>query len=303
MIISEITYLYWYLIPCKMKVILILLLSCCTIGLCAQVKSYDYAYEKKKGICVYSIAGKTEVLVTQGHDPCISPDGTKLAYTVYSKNGNRTIGIIDLTTKQKSLLHTNSYNCYGPVWSPDGDYIAYNVFDEQKANWSIAVINIADGLPRVITKKQEQCYSPAWSNDSKSVITQDLDDIFVFDLGGNIINKYKVTDVVKGMGLSSTDRVLLSPEGRKMIYSCDVDEPGYDGPPSAAFVYDIDNKTSVRLSPKGYYATGVWLQGGKVLFTGGKIQSMVSNVYVVGLDGKNLKLLFANCSNISAKTQ
>jgi Tol biopolymer transport system component len=284
-----------------MKTILILLLTCCTFGLCAQVKSYDYAYEKKKGICVYAVAGKTEVLVTQGHDPCISPYGTKLAYTVYSKNGNRTIGIIDLNTRQKTLLRTGSNNCFGPAWSYDGKYIAYHVFDEKKVNWSIAVIGSANGTPRVITKKQEQCYAPAWRYDSESVIAQNLDDIFVFDLSGNIINDYKVTDVVKGMGLSSTDRVLFSPDGKKMIYTCDVDEPGYDGPPSAAFVYDIGNKTSVRLSPKGYYATGVWLQGDKVLFTGGKIQSMVSNVYIVGTDGKNLKLLFANCSNISAK--
>ncbi|MFB9843176.1 TolB family protein [Mucilaginibacter ginsenosidivorans] len=284
-----------------MKVILILILSCCTSGLCAQVRSYDYAYEKKKGICVYSLAGKMEVLVTRGHDPCISPDGTKLAYTVYSKSGDRTIGVIDLNTKQKTLLHTNSHNCYGPVWSPDGKYIAYHVFDEQKVNWSIAVIGSANGTPEVITKKQEQCYAPAWRSDSESVVAQNLDDIFVFDLSGNIIDDYKVTDVVKGIGLSSTDRVLFSQDGKKMIYTCDVDEPGYDGPPSAAFVYDIGNKTSVRLSPKGYYATGVWLQGDKILFTGGKIQSMVSNVYTVDLDGKNFKLLFANCSNISAK--
>jgi hypothetical protein len=29
----------------------------------------------------------------------------------------------------------------------------------------------------------------------------------------------------------------------------------------------------------------------------------VINVYTVDLDGKNLKILFANCSNISAKSQ
>lgn len=284
-----------------MKTILILLLSCCTFGLCAQVRSFDYAYEKKKGICVYSVADKKETLVTQGHDPCISPDGTKLAYTVYSKNGNRTIGIIDLNTRQKTVLHTGSNNCFGPAWSHDGKYIAYHVFDEQKVNWSIAVIGSADGTPQAITKKQEQCYAPAWRYDTESLIAQNLDDIFVFDLSGNIINDYKVTDVVKGMGLSSTDRVLFSPDGKKMIYTCDVDEPGYDGPPSAAFIYDISNKTSVRLSPKGYYATGVWLQGDRVLFTGGRIQSMISNVYTVGADGKNFKLLFANCSSISAK--
>src|SRR5580700_9771685 len=104
-----------------MRTILLVLLSICSFNTFGQVRSYDYAYSNTKGICVYSAANKQEVLAAKhGDNPCISPDGTKLAYTVLSKNGDRTIGVIDLATKQKMLLNTGSNNCYGPVWSPDG---------------------------------------------------------------------------------------------------------------------------------------------------------------------------------------
>jgi len=245
-------------------------------------------------------------------DPCLSPDGTKLAYTANTKDGGRILKVIDINTKVKIILNTNSNNCYGAVWSPDGKYIAYNVFDAAKSKWSIAVIDAANTMqPNVLTGQLEQSYMPTWLADSKSVVVQNMDNVFVFDLSGNISATYKISDIARGApgldnntGPSSADRFVFTADGSKIVFSSEVDEPGgQDGPPNGVFVYDVSSRSTLRLSPKGYFAGGVFIKGNKVLFTGSKLKSTVSNVYTVDLDGKNFKILFPGCADISAKNQ
>jgi len=286
-----------------MKNISILFLILIATGAFGQSKSYDYAYMNKKGICVYSIADKKEYLiVSKGENPCISPDGKKLAYTALDQNGGRFIAVIDLNTKKKTILNTNSNNCYGPVWSPNGNYIAYNVFDSQKSNWLIAVIDAGNTEPVVLTRQLEQSYMPTWTYDNKNVVVQNMEKVFVFDLSGNLVKDYKVSDMTKDLGPTSSDRFIFTKDNKKIVFSSSVDEPGgKDGPPSAVFIYDIDSNSTLRLSPKGYWSDDVIIKDNKVLFTASKMTSVIQNVYVVDTDGKNFKILFPNCYDLTAK--
>jgi TolB protein len=294
-----------------MRKILFLLLVVCISNAYGQNKSFDYCYTNSKGICVYSVADKAEYLVVspnKGSDPCISPDGTKLAYTANLPNGDRNIAVIDLTTNHKKVLSTDSKNCYGPMWSPDGQYIAYNVFNTEKSNWSIAIIDAANTGYKVLTAQLEQSYMPTWQADSKSVVVQNMDTVFIFDLEGNIITTYKVADMDRGVsvlqdaGPSSSDRFVFTNDGKKIVFSSEANEPGgSDGPPTAVFVYNTESRSTLRLSPKGYFAGGVFIKGDKVLFTASKLKSNTQNVYIVDMDGKNMKILFPNCADISAK--
>lgn len=202
-----------------MKNILLLLLIISTSIAYSQPKAYDYCYTNSKGTCVYSVADKKEIVVVRGvSDPCLSPDGTKLAYTYNTQDGGRGIKVIDINTKKKTILNTKSDNCYGPVWSPDGKMIAYNVFDTQKSNWDIAVIDTGNTGFKVITHKLQQCYAPAWSYNNKSIMVQDLDNVYVFDLSGNIINTYAVSAMTKTLGPSSSDRFIPSDDGKKIVF-------------------------------------------------------------------------------------
>jgi TolB protein len=286
-----------------MKNILVLLFTFCVTAAFAQPKSYDYAYLNKKGICVYSIADKMEYLAdAKGQDPCISPDGRKLAFTWSNKAGDRFIAVMDLATKKRTIFNTHNNNCYGPVWSPNGKYIAYNAFDAQKSKWSIAIIDSGNTATKILTASLEQCFSPTWTSDSKNVVVQNMEKVFVFDLAGNVVKDYKISDMTGDSGPSSSDRFQFTTDNQKIAFSTEVNEPGgTDGPPTAVFVYDINGKKSLRLSPKGYFCDGVIIKGNQVLYTGSKLRSTVQNVYIVGLDGKNIKILFPGCSNISAK--
>ena len=136
-------------------------------------------------------------LVSKETDPYISPDGTKLAYTINSAKGDRQVEVMNLATKQKTLLHTNNNNCYGPVWSPDGQLVAYNAFIGNV--WYICTIDKDNHTPVVITKSLNYgtgSFSPTWSADSKKIIVQNMDTIFVFSTQANLVEKIPISIMI-----------------------------------------------------------------------------------------------------------
>ena len=286
-----------------MKNTILLFLTIAVTSAQAQPKSYDYAYVNKKGICVYAVYGKTEILIdAAGSDPCISPDGKKLAYTATDKQGERFIAVTDLNSKKKIIFNTKSNNCYGPMWSPNGQYIAYNVFNVQNSSWSIAIIDSGNTSFKVLTASLPQSYSPTWTADNKNIVAQDMEKVYLFDLDGTVVRSYKISDMTKDLSPSSADRFQLTADGRKIVFSSEVDEAGgTDGPPTAVFVYDINTKTTRRLSPRGYFCSDILVKGNKVLFTTSKLKSPTQNISSVNMDGTNFKVLFPGCSNVSGK--
>ncbi|MDB5144832.1 MAG: hypothetical protein JWQ66_3545 [Mucilaginibacter sp.] len=284
---------------------LILLLFCAAFAsfVYGQGKSYDYCYQNNKGICVYSVADKAEqVIVKKGSDPCISPDGRKIAYTIYSKDDTRTIGVIDINSKQKTILKTNRRNCFGPIWSPDGKYIAYNVFNWSKSMWSVAVIDAGNTSHKILTG-QLNCNMPTWTIDSKNIVVQNMSSIFVLDLFGKIISTYKISDLSKESSPTSADRYVFT-ASKKIVFNSEVNAASdSDEPPLAIFVYDIFNKKSLKITSKEYNPFGIIVKNDKILFTTTNIKPFAQNIYTVDMDGKNLKILFKNCSDISAKNQ
>jgi TolB protein len=290
-----------------MKNILLLFLVISTSAVYSQSKTYDYAYTNKKGICVYSVADKKEYpVVKNGADPCISPDGKKVAYTVNGKGSQRFIKIMDLTSKAVITLNTQNDNCYGAVWSPDGKLIVYNADIDNK--WCIEVIGSNNTGPKVLSGKINDSYSPVWLANSKNVAVQDMAKVFVLDISGNVITVYDMKDLQGGLpelkdgvGSSSFDQFVIANDNAKIVFSSETDEPGENGPPSAIFIYDIASKKTLRLSPKGYDAGHIIIKGNNALFTASKHNSSVASIYMVDMDGRNFKLLFPGCTDISAK--
>jgi len=288
-----------------MRKLLLLFLVFGAIKAFGQNKSYDYCYVKGNGVWVYSIADKKDYLILNprsASDVAISPDGKSVAYTVISVKGDRTLGIMDLNTKNKKTLKTGSQNCFGPVWSPDGNYIAYNVFDNKKSNWQVAIIKVSGNTsPQILTAQMLQCMMPTWSVDSKAVAVQDMQNVYIIDLTGNLTSTYKISELNKDWGPSSADRFIIT--NNRIAFSSEENDPvkGVDEPPTAIFIYDLATKSTLRLSPKGYYAWGLVVKGNKLLFNMEKFRSSIPNIYSVDTDGHNLKMLFSNARDISTK--
>jgi TolB protein len=265
-------------------------------------QGYDYCYENSKGICVYSIAEKNELVIPiTGTWANLSPDGTKITYTGNTKNGERNICIYDLTTKQNKVMNINSQYCFGSVWSPDGHFIAYNVLYKREMNnmWGIAVIDTANHQPIDIAKAKN-FFSVSWTADSKRILTHDMDTVFVFNLEGKIETKYKI----KEFGGSSGDNCIMTPDEKNIVFNAVVDEPDLwdlNDWPSAIFVYDITSKTTKRITPAGYCCLGPYLVGDRIFFDCFPPKSTIRDIYSCDLEGNNLKLELNNCSSFSAR--
>jgi len=281
-------------------------------------KSYDYCYNSENGICVYSIKDKKETLVIKNNEsanPNLSSDGENIAYTSYCNQGNsicRQISVMNLSTNKKSVLETQNDNCYGPVWSPNGRFIAFNSIKKTPGdyNWKVDIFDLE--LNKVFPLTQilkKGCYAPSWSSDSKKVIVQDMDSVYMFNLEGFVTQKYstKEIDSILIYGVSSNTTFLLTDDERKMVFETSVpnDEDLWEfgEPPIALFIYDIFTKRSKRLTPKGYSCTSPFIFGDRVLFNGYSPKSKIKKIYSIKLDGTDLKLEFTDRQDITCKRE
>jgi Tol biopolymer transport system component len=281
-------------------------------------KSYDFCYNSKNGICVYSLKDKKETLVVkinQSANPYLSSDGENIAYTSYCNQGNsicRQISVMNLSTKKRSVLETQNDNCYGPVWSPNSRFIAFNSIRKTPGNytWKVDIFDLE--LNKVIAVTQilkKGCFSPSWSSDSKKVIVHDMDSVYMFNLGGFVTQKYSVKEIdsILVYGISSSTTFLLTDDERKIVFESSVykddDLLGFEEPPIALFIYDAETKHAKRLTPKGCSCSSPFISGNRILFNAYFPKSKDIKICSIKLDGSDFKIEFSDRQDITCKKE
>jgi TolB protein len=111
----------------------------------------------------------------EGHDPCLSPDGKRIAYTG-EVAGGVTVFLMDAdgNNKRQLVREVNRFGAVFPSWSPDGKQIVYtgSVGDALE----LFVVPADGGAPRQLTHLGRVSTPAAWSPDGKWISFRSTDE-------------------------------------------------------------------------------------------------------------------------------
>lgn len=276
-------------------------------------KAYDYCYSNSRGVFVFKNGDTAGIPIKLSvTNAKLSPDGTFLAYTDQSSpDQERKIGMMDLTTQKPVILDTACHNCYGPVWSPDEKYLAYNAMEGE--TWNVKYINIESGKSAFISLHTGKVgnFSPQWTADNK-IIVNDMASIYIIGLSGKIFRTIDITTMDSMLFMGSSTQFILAEKENKLIFdSQTADDTTHvnkddesDEPPPRLFAFDLAIKKLTQLGPQDYSFFSPVLKGDTIFCGGERLKGKVhSNIYSMDLAGAHFKLAFRDAQDFSCRTQ
>ncbi|MBN2797960.1 MAG: PD40 domain-containing protein [Deltaproteobacteria bacterium] len=138
----------------------------------------------------------------RGHDPAVSPDGTKIAFLQY-EDGADNLAIINFDGTEKTLL-TDFRNSFvqNIDWSPDGTQLVFSLFKDQRQD--LYIMN-ADGTDmRAINRDPWEDQDAHWAQDGNIYFSSDPDgkfNIFRYEPEANKV--VQITNVIGGAQIPS----------------------------------------------------------------------------------------------------
>lgn len=251
--------------------VLILIASCNNIS--TKIDNRKLAFQNDEFISCYNFSTGETANLTEGFDPCISPDGEWIAYTesgVIDNDGSRVIKLISTKDSLKKELNINNSNHYGAIWSPIGDYLAFSIMLN---HWYIGVIkpNSSDYIT-LMPDSETDLYSPTWTQDGEFILAHNMSTLYKFNINGNLIQKYNILELV-GLQFffSSSTKFFMASDNETLIFDSGVDEyiEGLNGPSSAIFSYNLTTKSIERISKKGICTMDLWIDKQDMIYFSG----------------------------------
>lgn len=237
--------------------------------------------------------------------PVISPDGKKIAVTRHLGDIERVIAIHDIDTGKATTLDAiPEKNCFGAVWSPDGQWLCFNYLHDKE--WEVAVIKADNTDFRIVTAKldkRDSAYPMYWSNDSKFLFAYDFQHAYQVDLDGKEMLRKPIDQVLKDVEMSSGYSFSLSSDGKRLLMGAlkEVDDivPEEGGPPVMVFELNLDSGDIRRATPEGWQSSNpIYLPDGAA-FVCGMWHKEPAGVYRVPLDGGKPELLIRDARDPS----
>jgi Tol biopolymer transport system component len=224
--------------------------------------------------------------------PVWSPDGRKLVFSKRVERPGRPckpvgrcndeIYVINVDGTGLRRLTRNAVPEGHPVWSPDGQRIAFVRWRAGPA-WNIYVMNADGSGQRRLTQTPRRPGEPAWSPEGEKIAFSapagrlGAADVFVINADGSGLQNVTTTET------TSFD-LAWSPDGRQIAY-VEIHLPELGSP---LYVVNADGTGKHRLTPPLAVDLGIpsWSPDGRTLaFTG------VGGIYAVHADGSGLRKL------------
>ena len=214
--------------------------------------------------------------------PDISPNSQ---YIAFSHRGDIWISSIDGGKARRLTDHVS--DDIRPVFSPDGQYIAFS--SQRKGNYDVYVIPIEGGIPQQVTFRSANDYVTDWTSDGKSVVFFSARDIH-FYYGNN--GTYKIA-VNGGMPVPVVNQMAkngkLSPDGRMFAFNVNrVPEfrQRYRGSANNdIYICDLESHTYSILTQHNGNDKWPVFGGGHVYYVSDDGSTKTFNVWKMNIDG------------------
>lgn len=122
--------------------------------------------------------GSDLTILGEGHDPCLSPDGRRVAYTG-NLPGGTSVFVMDAdgSNKRQIVKDVNPWGAIFPDWSPDGRQLVY-AFKTTDALELFVVDADGKAAPRQLTKLNGVATPAAWAPDGKWISFRFTDEAY-----------------------------------------------------------------------------------------------------------------------------
>jgi len=235
-------------------------------------------------------------------NPAVSPDGQQIAYTkITEQNDDRTVALIDLATRKTTTLNVPSKNFYGPVWSPNAQLIAVNIFNKN-SHWKIGIIERKNkGYKMLDSLSSIDYYAPTWKGNDQ-IVAHNMETLYTLNVNGKIIDSVGFSDLFsKDYSLSSSDCFYFSKDGKKLFFNVGNNDPlpQLMGPSEALYELNLPTKEIKRLSPPGVNVSRIFVSpDDRVFYEGSTTPFKIVQLFEIDSAGR-VKLLAKQGSSIS----
>lgn len=220
----------------------------------------------------------TETRLIKGGTPDISPTGKEIAFTAghmydlppgfgdpvpsVGRVDPLRIQVMDLRTRKvRDFQSLAGLRHYQPLWSPDGESIAFVFLNDDATRANVGVMDNATGNWKKIStdvdlgNPAESIDIDCWAADNRSLLFHTFQNIYEVGLDGRLLRKIPTI----GLNVTTSDTSFLLSSDKSFLVFNRTDDTAR-GPGEVLYVFDIRSNKVTRLTPEGMSASSPrWL--------------------------------------------
>src|SRR5512134_3308851 len=157
--------------------------------------------------------------------PSPSPDGENIAFAS-NRNGFWDLYLLNLESGDVTQL-TNTPEFEGaPTWSPDGTFMAFEVYENENLNIVIGPATDPLSNPISLTTSSASDHSPAWAPDGRHIAFVSAGEVILADLDETDGSRFRN---LSNTELASESHPVWAPDGRRLAWASSSPSVGRSG--------------------------------------------------------------------------